>query len=118
MNKGDRVHLIRPGQTGPGLIWRIVDIHAPYALIDLVRGSFLGPQRELLADLKPITSQPDPTKTGPCELQLSFACTGAGYERLDPRDMLAPETSFRTPRIICLPCYELAADHYISEVHS
>lgn len=62
--------------------------------------------------------RPDPTRTGPCELKLSFACTDAGYERLDPRDMLAPETSFRTPRIICLPCYELAADHYIGEVHS
>lgn len=67
---------------------------------------------------KPEPAQPDPTKTGPCELNLSFACTGAGYERLDPRDMLAPETSFRTPKISCVCCYELAADHYIREVHS
>ncbi len=65
-----------------------------------------------------MSNQPDPTKTGPCELKLSFACTGAGYERLDPRDMLAPETSFRTRRISCVCCYELAADHYVKELHS
>lgn len=64
------------------------------------------------------SQRPDPTKTGPCALQLSFACTGAGYERLDPRDMLAPETSFRTPVIMCVECYELAADHYLKELHS
>jgi hypothetical protein len=62
--------------------------------------------------------RPDPTKTGPCELKLSFACTGAGYERLDPRDMLKPETSFRTPIIVCLPCYEMAADIYVKEAHA
>lgn len=62
-------------------------------------------------------SSPDPTKTGPCALRLSFACTGAGYERLDPRDMLKPETSFRIPVIACLPCYEMAADHYVKELH-
>lgn len=68
--------------------------------------------------LRPTAQHPDPSKTGPCELKLSFACTGAGYERLDPRDMLTPETSFRTPKTICLPCYEMAADHYIQELHS
>jgi hypothetical protein len=61
--------------------------------------------------------QPDPTVTSPCTLKLSFACTGAGYERLDPRDMLNPETSFRTPTIICVECYELAADHFVKESH-
>jgi hypothetical protein len=93
--------------------------------IDTTPYTFATPERQdvtcptCIAKMpKPEPAQPDPTKTGPCELNLSFACTGAGYERLDPRDMLKPETSFRTPRIICLPCYELAADHYISEVHS
>lgn len=78
-----------------------------------------GQMRDVVsAVLALVPARPNPTKTGSCELELSFACTGAGYERLDPRDMLAPETSFRTPKIICLPCYELAADHYIREVHS
>lgn len=63
-------------------------------------------------------SQPDPSKTGPCELKLSFACTGAGYERLDPRDMLTPETSFRIPVITCVECNDMAADHYLKELHS
>lgn len=62
--------------------------------------------------------RPDPTVTGPCALKLSFACTGAGYERYDPRDMLKPETSFRTPVIMCLECAEMAADHYVRELHS
>lgn len=62
--------------------------------------------------------RPDPTKTGPCELKLSFACTGAGYERLDPRDMLKPETSFRTPVISCVECNDMAADYYLKELHS
>lgn len=61
--------------------------------------------------------RPDPTKTGPCELKLSFTCTGAGYERLDPRDMLARETSFREPKISCIQCYEMAADIFIERSH-
>lgn len=70
------------------------------------------------ADFRAGLIRPDPTKTGPCELELSFACTGAGYERLDPRDMLTPETSFRTPRIICVECNDMAATIYIRELHS
>ena len=62
-------------------------------------------------------STPDPTVSGPCETELSFACTGEGIQRLDPRDMLTSETSFRTPRIQCLPCYEMAADIYLKESH-
>lgn len=62
-------------------------------------------------------STPDPTVTGPCETRLSFTCTGEGIQRLDPRDMLTSETSFRTPRIQCLACYEMAADIYLKESH-
>lgn len=123
MNIGDVVKLTR-GTAGAerrilGLMdWKILKIDGRRAQVDLVSGSLLGPQWELLTDLTPIPVRPDPTKTGPCELQLSFVCTGAGYERLDPRDMLAPETSFRTPRIICVECNDMAATIYVREVHS
>jgi hypothetical protein len=91
--------------------------------IDTTPYTFATPERQDVtcptcwAATMPESVQPDPTKTGPCALQLSFACTGAGYERLDPRDMLAPETSFRELKISCISCYELAADHYVREVH-
>lgn len=60
-----------------------------------------------------MNNTPDPRIEGPCQTRLSFLCTGQGIERLDPRDMLTPETSFRTPKIQCLACYEMAADIYV-----
>lgn len=117
MNIGDVVKITRGGSAA-GLDWKIIRIRGHLAEVDLVSGSLLGPQWEMLSNLAPAPVRPDPTKTGLCALQLSFACTGAGYERLDPRDMLASETSFRTSVITCLPCYEMAADHYLKGLHS
>lgn len=62
---------------------------------------------------------PDPTVTGPCQVQATFMCTGqAAGERLIPTSML-PDSLIKGPLYapMCLPCYEHLADAYIAETH-
>jgi hypothetical protein len=61
---------------------------------------------------------PDPNITGPCQLQASPFCEQTGIQRMDPMDMLAPETSFAGYVSACLTCYEVRADMYVAEVHA
>jgi hypothetical protein len=58
-------------------------------------------------------AQPDPNITGPCQLQASPDCDGAGRQRLDPMAML----DFRDHIMACLACYEVRADMFVAEVH-
>lgn len=60
-------------------------------------------------------SQPDPNITGPCQLQASPDCDGAGRQRLDPMAMAA--TAFRDHIMACLACYEVRAGMFVAEVH-
>ncbi len=60
---------------------------------------------------------PNPTITGPCQIQASPFCTGEGIDRMDPMDMLDRATAFARHAPICLPCYEARSDMYVAEVH-
>jgi hypothetical protein len=46
--------LVRLTRTGSSMVWKVCRIEAPHALVDLARGSALGPQWEQLADLEVI----------------------------------------------------------------
>lgn len=60
---------------------------------------------------------PNPTITGPCQVQASPFCTSQGIQRLDPMDMLDSATAFARHVSACLPCYEARADMYLAKVH-
>ena len=61
--------------------------------------------------------RPDPTVLGPCETRLSFLCSGEGYLREYPLNMLATHSAFTGAKVQCLPCYEMAADLYVKALH-
>lgn len=62
---------------------------------------------------------PDPTVTGPCQVQATFMCTGeAAGQRLIPTSML-PDSPIKGPLYapMCLACYEHLADAYLTTLH-
>lgn len=63
------------------------------------------------------TTLPDPSITGPCQLQASPFCTGEGVQRLDPMQMLSAETAFKGYTSACQPCYDTNADRFVAERH-
>lgn len=81
--------------------------HAPSALCIALRPE--GPRDTL----------PDPTVTGPCQVQATFMCTGeAEGERLIPTSML-PDALIPGPLYapMCQPCYDHLADSYLAALH-
>lgn len=60
---------------------------------------------------------PDPSATGPCQLQASPFCLQVGGQVMDPMDMLETETAFRGYTQSCTPCYEARADLYVATLH-
>jgi hypothetical protein len=61
---------------------------------------------------------PDPSITGPCQIQSSFLCEpAAGVQRMNPMDMLLPETSFGGYTLICQACYDQLATLYVAGLH-
>lgn len=66
-----------------------------------------------------MSTLPDPTATGPCQVQATFLCTQeAAGERLIPTSML-PDSLIPGPLYapMCLPCYEHLADAYLTALH-
>lgn len=61
---------------------------------------------------------PDPRITGPCEAQVTFMCTEAGWLRLNPLAMLPGERSEFEYVQMCQPCYDHLADEYVRKVHA
>lgn len=67
----------------------------------------------------PRASLPDPTVTGPCQVQATFMCTDqAAGERLIPTSML-PDALIPGPFYapMCLPCYEHLSTVYLATLH-
>lgn len=61
---------------------------------------------------------PDPNVSGPCQVQASPFCEpSAGAQRYNPTDMLQSATAFRTPVMICQPCYDAQADLFVATTH-
>lgn len=66
-----------------------------------------------------LNSPPDPTVTGPCQVQATFLCTQqAAGQRLIPTSML-PDALISGPLYapMCLPCYEHLSTIYLSTLH-
>jgi hypothetical protein len=62
---------------------------------------------------------PDPTVTGPCQVQATFMCTTeAAGERLNPLAMLPGSTVPAEYVPMCQPCYDHLADAYVTALHS
>jgi hypothetical protein len=62
---------------------------------------------------------PDPTVTGPCQVQATFMCTGEAVGmRLIPTSML-PDALIPGPLYapMCLPCYEHLCTVYLTALH-
>lgn len=71
------------------------------------------------ASLNAPSALPDPTVTGPCQMQVTFMCTGeAAGERLIPTSML-PDALIPGPLYapMCRPCYDHLADSYLAALH-
>lgn len=88
------------GQGTPG--------HAPSALCISLR-----------PDADRESALPDPTVTGPCQVQATFLCTQeAAGMRLIPTSML-PDALIPGPLYapMCLPCYEHLSTVYLTELH-
>jgi hypothetical protein len=60
---------------------------------------------------------PDPNITGPCQLQSSPFCEGAGVQRMDPMDMLETKTAFRGYVQACQTCYDTNAMAFMNISH-
>lgn len=72
-----------------------------------------------LPNLGGSTTLPDPTVTGPCQMQATFMCTAEAVgEHLIPQSML-PDSLIPGPiyALMCLPCKEHLSDAYITELH-
>lgn len=55
--------------------------------------------------------------TGECETKISMLCTGQGFQRENPLQMLDFETAFKDPKIQCDACYMRACDQFIERSH-
>ena len=76
------------------------------------------PYRESSDQAAPIiTDFPNPSVTGPCQVEVSFACVGSGIERLNPLAMLPKPTVSAKYAFICRVCYDSLADLYVRSVH-
>jgi hypothetical protein len=61
---------------------------------------------------------PDPSITGPCQIQASLLCEpSAGVQRMNPLDMLSPDTSFQGYTLICQACNDHLATLYVASLH-
>lgn len=58
----------------------------------------------------------DPTITGPCQVQATFACAGTGFVRLNPIAML-PGATVTAYAPCCQACYDSLADLYVAQVN-
>jgi hypothetical protein len=62
---------------------------------------------------------PDPTVTGPCQVQATFMCTTeAAGERLNPLAMLPGSTVPAGYVPMCQSCYDHLADAYVAAMHT
>lgn len=59
--------------------------------------------------------------TGECEMpkdRKSLLCSGQGFQREDPLQMLNAATAFKDPKIQCDACYMRACDLFIERSHA
>lgn len=61
---------------------------------------------------------PDLFITGECETKISMLCSGRGFQRENPLQMLNTATAFKNHKIQCDECYGRACDQFIERRHA